>query len=74
LPCNRVRHLVFLWIDREREALPRERVEEHLERCPTCRERAHEIERLVLLVRSGCRRAPVPEGLVERIRLRIEES
>jgi predicted anti-sigma-YlaC factor YlaD len=65
---------MFLWIDRERESLPRERVEQHFEHCPSCRERALEVERLVLLVRSRCRRAEVPVGLVERIRLRIEES
>ena len=74
MACNRVRRLVFLWIDREREPLPRERFERHLEQCPTCRERAIEIERLVLLVRSRCRRAEVPEGLIDRIRLRIEQN
>jgi anti-sigma factor (TIGR02949 family) len=72
--CDRIHRLVFLWIDRDREALPRERVERHFERCPECRERAHEVERVVLLVRSRCRRESVPAGLVERIRVCIQEE
>lgn len=74
MSCNRIHRLVFLWIDRDREALPRERVERHFERCPRCRERADEVERVVLLVRSSCRRETVPERLVERIRVCIQEE
>lgn len=72
MSCNRIRHLVFLWIDRDREALPRERVERHLDECPSCRDRAQQIERCVLLLRSRCRREAVPEHLVQRIRIRIQ--
>jgi len=66
--------MVFLWIDRDRERLPRERVEQHFDECPQCRDRALEVERFVLLLRSRCRRASVPERLVERIRIRIESE
>jgi len=70
--CNRLRRLVFLWVDRDRAQLPRETVERHLDRCPSCRQRAVEVERFVLLVRSSCRREAVPERLADRIRIRIE--
>lgn len=64
--------MVFLWIDRDRAELPRETVERHLERCPSCRQRVVEVERVLLTLRSGCRREAVPERLVDRIRIRIE--
>jgi mycothiol system anti-sigma-R factor len=70
--CKRIHQLVFLWIDRDREALPRERVERHFDACPSCRDRAREVERFVLLLRSRCRRESVPDHLVERIRVRIQ--
>ena len=73
MPCNRTRRLVFLWIDRERAPLPRAPLEEHLEACPACRRRANEVERIVLMVRSQCRRHEVPAGLAERIRVLLEQ-
>ncbi len=66
--CCRARRVVFLWIDREREALPVAALERHLDECPECRERAGRIERAVLLVRSRCRREPAPGHLAARIR------
>lgn len=72
MACNRLRRMVFLWIDRDRAELPRRPVERHLENCPTCRERVVEVERVVLTLRSCCRREAVPERLVDRIRIRIE--
>jgi len=66
--------MVFLWIDRDREKLPRERVERHFDECPQCRARAREVERFVLLLRARCRRVSVPERLAERIRVRIESE
>jgi len=70
--CRKIQRFVFLWIDRDREALPRERVERHLDDCPHCRERATEIERIVAMVRRRCPRESVPATLIERIRIRIE--
>lgn len=72
MTCTRIRRLVFLWIDRERESLPRDTVERHFEECPACRDRARQVERFVLLLRSRCRRESVPEHLVQRIRIRIQ--
>ena len=69
--CNRWRRVLFLWADREREALPFARVERHLGECPRCRERAEQLERLVLALRTTCRRSAVPDGLVERIHITI---
>jgi len=69
--CNRLRRMVFLWVDRDRAELPRPSLE-HLERCPSCRERAVQVERVVLTLRSCCRREAVPARLVDRIRIRIE--
>ena len=73
MPCNRVRRLIFLWVDREAGALPRRGLERHLEACVDCRRRAEELERLILLVRTRCRREHVPDGLAERIRRHIED-
>ena len=72
MACNRLRRMIFLWVDRDRAELPRERVERHLEACPSCRERVVEVERVVLTLRSCCRRETVPARLVDRIRIRIE--
>lgn len=72
VPCNRLRRMIFLWVDRDRAELLRERLERHLEQCPSCRQRAVEVERVVLTLRSCCRRESVPTRLVERIRIRIE--
>lgn len=72
MSCHRWRRILFLWIDREREQLPFGRIERHLHDCPECRERARRTEKVVAIVRSRCRRADVPAGLLERIRITIE--
>jgi predicted anti-sigma-YlaC factor YlaD len=66
--------VIFLWTDREREALPFGRVERHLGECPRCRERAEQLERLARILRANCRRPAVPARLVERIRISIERD
>jgi mycothiol system anti-sigma-R factor len=71
MACNRTRRVVFLWIDREREALPREPLQRHLDACPVCRDRANEVESVLLLIRTRCTRRAAPDGLAERIRLRL---
>ena len=73
MACNRTRRLVFLWVDRERAPLPRAPLEQHMERCPACRLRADEVERIVLMIRTSCRRREVPAGLAERIRGLLDE-
>lgn len=72
MACRRIRRLVFLWVDREAGRLPRAPLERHLEECLDCRQRAEELERMILLVRARCRRENVPDGLAERIRRHIE--
>jgi len=72
--CRRIDRWVFLWVDREREELPRDPVESHLEQCPRCRQRAVEVERAILLVRYRCRRATAPDGLAGRIRRVLEDA
>jgi anti-sigma factor (TIGR02949 family) len=68
MACNRVRRAVFLWVDRDRERLPREPMERHLEDCPHCRERAMRIEQVIVMVRTRCSRRAAPTALQERIR------
>jgi anti-sigma factor (TIGR02949 family) len=70
--CNRCRRVVFLWIDRERETLPVEPLARHLQECPECRDHAARVERLVLMVRTRCRRASAPVDLAARIRGLLE--
>lgn len=68
MPCNRVRRAVFLWIDRDRERLPRETMERHMEDCPQCRERAMHIEQVIVMVRTHCSRRAAPTELHDKIR------
>ena len=68
MACNRVRRAVFLWVDRDREQLPRESMERHLEDCPNCRERAMRIEQVIVMVRTRCARRAAPTELQQRIR------
>jgi hypothetical protein len=60
--------VVFLWVDRKSETLPVEPLERHFDDCPECREHAVRVERVVLLLRSRCRREAPPAGLAARIR------
>jgi predicted anti-sigma-YlaC factor YlaD len=71
--CNGNRRLLFLWVDRERAPLPRKPFERHLEICPDCRQRALEVERIVLMFRAKCSRREVPAGLADRIRGLLEQ-
>src|SRR5690606_8919385 len=57
MSCTRYRRVVFLWIDREREALPVEPLARHLQECPECHDHAERVERLLTLMRTRCRRA-----------------
>jgi hypothetical protein len=74
MPCRRVQRIVFLWVDREREDRLRDPVGRHLESCPQCRDRAVQIERMILQVRDRCPRASAPLGLGERIRSLLERE
>ena len=68
MACKRVRRAVFLWVDRDREQLPRESMERHLEDCPHCREHAMRIEEVIVMVRTRCYRRAAPTELQQRIR------
>jgi mycothiol system anti-sigma-R factor len=70
--CKRIRRVVFLWVDRDREAAVREPMGRHLDECPHCRRRAHEIERVVMIVRRSCSPCPAPSSLSERIRTLLD--
>ena len=70
--CTRCRRVVFLWIDRERESLPVEPLARHLQECPECRDHAVRVERLVLMLRTRCRRTSAPGHLASRIRGLLE--
>ncbi len=68
MACKRVQMAVFLWVDRDREQLPRESMEKHLEDCPHCREHAMRVEEVIVMVRSRCNRRAAPTELQQRIR------
>lgn len=68
MSCKRIQRTIFLWVDRDREERLRAPLEEHLERCPHCRDRALRVERIVVLLRTRCARRPAPDALHERIR------
>jgi anti-sigma factor (TIGR02949 family) len=70
--CTRYQRVVFLWIDREREGLPVEPLARHLQECPECHDHAVRVERLILMLRTRCRRASAPGDLASRIRGRLE--
>jgi len=72
--CKRVRRAVFFWVDRCRGESIAEPVGRHLDECPQCRDRAAEIERLILLVRSRCPRQAAPSRLHEQILSLLERQ
>jgi len=72
MSCHRARRLLFLWVDRDRERLPVESLERHLDECPECREHAVRVERVVLMMRASCRRNSAPGDLALRIRSLLE--
>jgi len=74
MACKRVRRAVFFWIDRRRGESIAEPVGRHLDECPQCRDRAAEIERLILLVRARCPRQPAPSRLQEQILSLLERQ
>ncbi len=74
MACREIHRWLFLWVDREREELPSVPVEKHFEECPSCRDRALEVERIVMMVRERCHRTAAPTGLAERIRSLIEDG
>jgi len=65
---------MFLWIDRCHGESIAEPVGRHLDQCPQCRDRAVEIERLILLVRTRCPRQTAPSRLEEQIRSLLDET
>ncbi len=72
--CRRVQRAVFFWVDRDQEERIVERIARHLEECPQCRDRATEIERLILLVRSRCPRRAAPSRLQDQILSLLERQ
>jgi predicted anti-sigma-YlaC factor YlaD len=67
MACRRIRRAVFFWVDRRHGETIADPVGRHLDECPQCRDRATEIERLILLVRSRCPRQSAPSRLHEQI-------
>lgn len=73
LDCSGVLADIFLLLDNECDAGARERLQGHLEECPSCFEHyAIQRELKALLQRKCCEAAP--EGLRERLRVEIRRT
>jgi mycothiol system anti-sigma-R factor len=69
-PCHGAEHLLQPYLDRALNEAEVARVEGHLRECDYCNERYVFERRLREVVRDCCCGDPVPDGFVDRLRLR----
>lgn len=67
MDCDRVRQVMFLFIDNELEETLLVSFREHLAGCSCCTQEMDHTRRLLSLVRERCTRAPAPQRLRDRI-------
>ncbi|WOC13159.1 mycothiol system anti-sigma-R factor [Gordonia sp. MP11Mi] len=74
LDCSAVVADIWLLLDNECDAGARERLQGHLDGCPSCLEHYGVQLQLKALVSRKCGGDAAPEGLRERLRLEIRRS
>ncbi len=68
--CNEVRGQLSAWLDGELAGPAHAVLQEHLERCPACREEMRQLTTVETAL--GSLAAPVPADLAERVLARLE--
>ena len=71
MDCSKVREVVYLYTDNEMDEDLLISFREHVAVCPECARQAVYAERLIMVVRRGCVRAPAPDRLRRRILLSL---
>ncbi|WP_341257027.1 mycothiol system anti-sigma-R factor [Gordonia malaquae] len=74
LDCSAVVADIWLLLDNECDAGARERLQGHLDGCPSCFEHFGVQRQLKALVSRKCGGDSAPEGLRERLRMEIRTS
>ena len=65
--CRRVQRFIFLFADGQVAGTVKVAFRTHLEGCPHCARELEAAERLLALLRRGCRRHSAPEHLRSRL-------
>ncbi len=74
LDCSGVIADVWLLLDNECDVATRERLKEHLEKCSPCLEHYGIEEQIKSLVHRKCGGDRAPDGLRERLSIRIRQT
>ena len=70
--CQDVLGFVWLYLDREAPLTTCAELETHIAECPSCQRAVRFDQRFKQLVRRCADPGPVPSGVVESLRLRVE--
>ncbi|MBA3418460.1 MAG: mycothiol system anti-sigma-R factor [Geodermatophilaceae bacterium] len=71
VPCDEVLHKVFLFLDSECDQLSRTHIAQHLDECGPCLQYFGIEREIKALIHRKCGGDPAPEGLRERVRIRL---
>lgn len=71
VPCDEVLHKVFLFLDSECDELSRTHIAQHLDECGPCLQYFGIEREIKALIHRKCGGDPAPEGLRERVRIRL---
>jgi anti-sigma factor (TIGR02949 family) len=74
LKCSEAVRQFFAYLDGALTGPPLEALEEHLEACLNCCQKLEFSRKLDAFVKSRLGEEPLPEGIEERLRRRIEEQ
>ena len=74
LDCTNVLADVWLLLDNECDPGARARLQEHLDRCPACLAQFGIEQQIKELIGRKCGGERAPQGLADRLRLRIRQS
>ena len=74
MDCSKFEEIVFLYSDNQLEQGLVVLYRRHLDLCPECAQRAVYTERLLMILRRRCVRAPAPPGLRQRIFANLPQS
>ncbi|GAB09997.1 putative anti-sigma factor [Gordonia araii NBRC 100433] len=74
LDCTNILADVWLLLDNECDPGARARVQEHLDKCPSCLEQYGIEQQIKALIGRKCGGERAPQGLADRLRLQIRQS
>jgi len=74
MDCKKVEQTIFRFLYGESDAHELAHIKSHLDRCGECRRESEIIGDILVQMRNCLTEDPLPEGLRERILLRIQAS